>query len=124
MKNAMNWFEIPVTDYNRAKKFYSTIFGQEIQDFDMGEKPMKYGIFPYEMGDGVGGAIVQMEGLNPSADGSTVYLNGGDDLNVALGKVESAGGSIIMPKMDINENGFIAQFIDTEGNRVALHSMN
>ena len=123
MKNAMNWFEIPVTDYNRAKQFYSTVFGQDIQDHDMGDKPMKYGIFPYAMGEGVGGAIVQMEGMNPSADGSTVYLNGGDDLSVALSKVENAGGSIVMPKTNIDENGFIAQFIDTEGNRVALHSM-
>lgn len=123
MKNAVNWFEIPVTDYNRAKQFYSTVFGHDIQDHDMGDKPMKYGIFPYDMGEGVGGAIVQMEGMNPSADGSTVYLNGGDDLSIALSKVEAAGGSIIMPKTNIDENGFIAQFIDTEGNRVALHSM-
>lgn len=125
MKNAANWFEIPVKDYERAKKFYSTVFGQDIQDYHMPEKQMKYGIFPYDMeNNGVGGAIVEMEGMNPSADGSTVYLNGGEDLNVALGKVEAAGGSIFMPKMDIDENGFIAQFIDTEGNRVALHSMN
>ena len=53
----------------------------------------------------------------------TVYLNGGDDLNIPLGRVEAAGGKIIMPKTDIQENGFIAQFIDTEGNRVAFHSM-
>lgn len=124
MKNATNWFEIPVNDYNRAKQFYSTVFGEEIQDFHMPEKKMKYGIFPYEMGEGVGGAIVQMEGLNPSADGSTVYLNGGNDLSVALSKVIEAGGSIVMPKTDIDENGFIAQFMDTEGNRVALHSMS
>ena len=123
MKNAINWFEIPVTDYERAKQFYSTIMGLDIQDHHMEEKSMKYGIFPYEMGTGVGGAIVEMEGMNPSTDGSTVYLNGGDDLSVSLAKVEAAGGSIIMPKMEIGENGFIAQFMDTEGNRVALHSM-
>ncbi|MDT0553815.1 VOC family protein [Urechidicola vernalis] len=125
MKNAVNWFEIPVTNYERAKTFYNTILNLEIQDYHMPEKNMEYGMFPYDMqGNGVGGAIVKMEGLNPSSDGSTVYLNGGDDLSVALEKVESAGGTIIMPKMDIDENGFIAQFIDTEGNRVALHSMN
>ena len=125
MKNAINWFEIPVTDYERAKKFYATILGLEITDYHMSEKNMKYGMFPYDMENGgVGGAIVQMEEMKPSADGSTVYLNGGDDLNTALNRVVDAGGQVIMPKMEIGENGFIAQFIDTEGNRVALHSMN
>ena len=124
MKNAINWFEIPVNDYERAKTFYSTILDVEITDFHMPEKQMKYGMFPYDMeGKGVGGAIVEMQEMNPSKDGSTVYLNGGEDLSVPLSKVEAAGGHIFMPKMDINENGFIAQFIDTEGNRVALHSM-
>ncbi|MEM6719443.1 MAG: VOC family protein [Bacteroidota bacterium] len=123
MKNAVNWFEIPVTDYERAKKFYSEILGQEIKDHHM--ETMKYGIFPYEEENhNVGGAIMQMEGTNPSRHGSTVYLNGGEDLSIPLSKVEAAGGSIIMPKTDIQENGFIAQFLDTEGNRVALHSMN
>ena len=73
--------------------------------------------------NGVGGAIIQGEGQNPTADGATIYLNGGDDLSAPLSRVEPNGGEIIMPKTDINENGFIAQFIDTEGNRVALHSM-
>jgi len=124
MKNAINWFEIPVTDYERAKKFYGTILDLEITDYHMPEKNMKYGMFPHDMeNNGVGGAIVQMKEMNPSTDGSTVYLNGGDNLNVALGKVEAAGGQVVMPKTDIDENGFIAQFIDTEGNRVALHSM-
>ena len=124
MKNAINWFEIPVNDYERAKKFYGTILDLEITDYHMPEKNMKYGMFPYDMENmGVGGAIVQMKEMNPSTDGSTVYLNGGDDLNVALGKVEAAGGQVFMPKTDIDENGFFAQFIDTEGNRVALHSM-
>ncbi|MBV1888489.1 MAG: VOC family protein [Urechidicola sp.] len=125
MKNAVNWFEIPTGNYERAKKFYATILGVEITDYHMPEKNMKYGMFPYDMENGgVGGAIVEMEGLNPSADGSTVYLNGGNDLDIVLNRVVDAGGNIIMSKMDIDENGFIAQFIDTEGNRVALHSMN
>ncbi len=124
MKNAINWFEIPVNNYERAKKFYATILELEITDYHMPEKNMKYGMFPYDMENkGVGGAIVQMKEMKPSTDGATVYLNGGDDLNVALAKVEAAGGQVFMPKTDIDENGFFAQFIDTEGNRVALHSM-
>lgn len=125
MKNAINWFEIPVNNYERAKKFYSQILGVEIKDHHMEDKNMKYGIFPYDMENhNIGGAIMQMEGMNPSTDGSTVYLNGGEDLSIPLSKVEAAGGKVIMPKMDIQENGFIAQFTDTEGNRVAFHSMN
>lgn len=124
MKNAINWFEIPVNDYERAKKFYSEVLGVEITDHHMPEKNIKYGLFPHDMESmGVGGAIVQMDEMNPSMDGSTVYLNGGDDLGVPLGRVEAAGGQVIMPKMGIDENGFIAQFTDTEGNRVAFHSM-
>ena len=124
MKNAINWFEIPVSDYERAKKFYATILEAEITDYHMPDKNIKYGVFPYDQGvNGVGGAIVEMEGMNPSVDGSTVYLNGGEDLSVPLSKVEAAGGKIIIPKTDIQENGFFAQFTDPEGNRVALHSM-
>ena len=124
MKNAINWFEIPVSNYERAKKFYSEVMGEEIIDHHMEDKNMKYGIFPYDMENHkVGGALLQMDGMNPSADGSTVYLNGGDDLNVPLARVEAAGGKVLMPKTDIQENGFIAQFVDTEGNRVAFHSM-
>ncbi len=122
MKNAINWFEISVKDYERAKKFYSEVLGEEIKDHHMDN--MKYGIFPYDMeSHKVGGAIMQMEGTNPSRHGSTVYLNGGDNLNTYLERVAAAGGEVIMPKTDIQENGFIAQFIDTEGNRVAFHSM-
>ncbi len=123
MTNAVNWFEIPVKDFDRAKKFYSTILGEEVIDAPM--EGMKYGILPYDMeGKGVGGGIVEMEGLNPSQDGSTVYLNGGVDLSLQLSRVEPAGGKIVMPKTAIGENGFIAQFLDTEGNKVAFHSMN
>ena len=121
MKNAISWIEIPVTDFDRAKEFYGVIYGQTIEEmpFPMG----KYGVLPHNEGEhGCGGGIVQMEGMKPGVDGPTVYLNGGEDLSGPLAKVEGAGGKIIMPKTEIGENGFMAQFIDTEGNRLALHS--
>lgn len=121
MINAINWFEIPVTDFTRAKKFYETILGAEIMEMPFPDG--KYGMLPCDMENGVGGGLVQGEGFEPSDKGSIVYLNGGDDLNVSLSKVEGAGGKIIFPKTSIGENGFMAHFIDTEGNRVALHSM-
>lgn len=120
MTNALNWFEIPANDIERAKKFYNRIFEIELVPMEAGDGfPM--GMFPAE--DGVSGAVIQGEGYTPSAEGSVVYLNGGDDLNTVLNKVESAGGKIAMPKTDIGENGFVAYFIDTEGNKVGLHSM-
>ncbi|MGY5351308.1 VOC family protein [Wenyingzhuangia sp. IMCC45533] len=125
MKNAINWFEIPVLNYERAKKFYTTVLDIEIEDHHMPEQNIKYGMFPYDKeNDGVGGGLAQMEGLKPTTDGPTMYLNGGDDLAIALEKVKIAGGKVTIPKTDIGENGFMAQFIDSEGNRLALHSWN
>jgi uncharacterized protein len=121
MTNAINWFEIPVTDFTRAKKFYETLYGAEIMEMPFPNG--KYGMLPADMQNGVGGGIVQGEGFEPSEKGTIVYLNGGDDLSVALSKVEDAGGKILMPKTSIGGNGFMAHFLDTEGNRVALHSM-
>lgn len=124
MKNAVNWFEIPVKDYSRAKEFYATILGSEIMDHPMPDENIKYGIFTYDNeNQGVGGAIIEAEGQNPSTEGCTIYLNGGNDLALSLSRIERSGGKILMPKTNIGENGFIAQFLDTEGNRIALHSM-
>jgi predicted enzyme related to lactoylglutathione lyase len=119
MTDALNWFEIPASDIERAKKFYNRIFEIELIPMEMGGGSM--GMFPAE--DGVGGAVVQGEGYQPSAEGSIVYLNGGEDLNNVLNRVETAGGQVVLPKTSIGENGFMAYFIDSEGNRVGLHSM-
>lgn len=121
MKNALNWFEIPVTDFKRAKKFYETIYDGEIMEMPF--PGGRYGMLPSDMQNGVGGAIAQGEGFEPSDKGTIVYLSSGEDLSIPLAKVETAGGKIILPKTSIGENGFMAHFIDTEGNRVALHSM-
>lgn len=123
MANVINWFEIPARNFDRACEFYGKILDGEIHKMDT---PMgsKMGFFPHRDPQSVGGAIVFGEGYEPSAKGSVVYLNAGNDLAVALGKVEAAGGKIVMPKTSIGENGFMAHFTDTEGNRVALHSMS
>lgn len=121
MSNAISWFEIPVKNFERAKSFYSNMLSTEITDHHMDHA--KYGMFPYDSDNNkVGGAIIEMEGIEPSTQGTTVYLNGGDDLGVPLARVESAGGKVLMPKTDIGENGYMAQILDTEGNKVALHS--
>jgi uncharacterized protein len=121
MKNALNWFEIPVNDFDRAKKFYETLYDGEIMEMPFPDG--RYGMLPSDMQNGVGGGLVLGDGFEPSEKGTIVYLNCGEDLEVPLSKVERAGGKIIIPKTAIGENGFMAHFIDTEGNRVALHSM-
>ena len=126
MANVINWFEIPVTDMDRACKFYSEVFNIKIEGFDMtmGDMTMTMAMFPYnpEAGE-VGGSLVKTQDHEPNMQGTLIYLNGGDDLNTPLNNVENAGGKVILPKVPIGENGFMAMFIDTEGNRMGLHSM-
>ena len=120
MANALNWFEIPALDYGRAEKFYNTILATELVPME-GMEGFQMGMFPAE--DGVSGAVIQAEGYTPGADGAVIYLNAGADLSDALGRVEAAGGQVLVPKTDIGDNGFFAFLLDTEGNKVGLHSM-
>ena len=121
-ENAINWFEISVSDIARAKKFYETILEIEMPVDNMMGMDMAF--FPYDPGNGkVAGALVKSDMHKPSADGAKIYLNGNPDLALALGKVEAAGGKIIMPKTNIGPAvGNMAFFTDTEGNVIALHS--
>lgn len=122
MSNAINWFELPSVNFERAVKFYSAVLNAELPTMKM-ENNTDLAFFPSNQG-GVGGCVVYGNGATPQADGTLVYLNGGDDLNIPLARVEVAGGKVVMPKTAIGENGFIAMFMDTEGNKVALHSMS
>ena len=120
MENLINWFEIPATDFSRAVSFYKAILGLEIKEAEMFGSKM--GFFPTD-GTNVSGAIVQGEDYQPSTDGVVAYLNGGDDLQTVLDKVESNNGKVIVPKTQISpEMGFFALFMDTEGNKLGLHS--
>lgn len=123
-KNAISWFEIPTADLQRATQFYETIFQTKLVPLDLQDIQMR--MFPLEdMMTQVGGALVHTKGFhNPSAtDGPLVYLNGNPDLQTVLDRVEAAGGKIMVPKTQISEEyGNMAVMIDTEGNRIALHS--
>lgn len=120
--NALNWFEISVTNIGRAKKFYETIFEIEMHSMDMSDTKMA--VFP-PMGDKSGGALAQSSYHQPSAAGSLIYLNANPDLQLVLNRIENAGGKVVMPKTQISpEIGFMAMFNDTEGNLVALHSQS
>lgn len=122
--NAISWFEIPSTDLDRAQKFYETIFDLKLIAMDL--QNIKMRMFPLDDMMGVGGAVVHSDGFHkPSAtDGPLIYLNGNPDVQNILDKVTTAGGQIIVPKTEISpEYGFMAVFIDTEGNRIGLHSI-
>lgn len=122
-KNAISWVEIPVTDFERAKAFYSKIYDYQMPEMPMG--PVRMGFLLYDQpGGGIGGAIVAGPGQEPSSKGVKVYLDGGADLSTVLDRVEAAGGKVVLPKTQITpELGYFATFEDTEGNHISLHSM-
>ena len=124
MKNAISWFEIPSTNLERAQQFYETIFGVKLIKLDLPNIKMR--MFPLEDQTGVGGSLVDSGGFHkPSAtDGPLLYLNANPDVQLVLDKVVNAGGKILVPKTEISsEFGHMAVILDTEGNRVALHSI-
>lgn len=122
MQNMIAWFEIPVADLDRARKFYETILGVTLQEMSLANQ-LRMAVFPVEAG-AVGGALCQHSRFyRPSHDGTLVYLNGDPDLELVLGRVAPAGGKVIVPKTQISpEHGYMAVFEDSEGNRIALHS--
>ena len=124
MNHAISWFEIGTTDLTRATTFYETIFGVSLIVMDLPNIKMR--MFPIADMKGVGGAIVDSNGFHkPSAtEGPLIYLNGNPDVQQVLDKVEAAGGKILVPKTEISPDyGYMAVIIDTEGNRIGLHSV-
>ncbi len=122
--NILNWFEIPVKDIKRAQKFYETIFSIKMTDMGV-MMGMQMVNFPSKMGNGkLSGALVKSKFHKPSATtGCLNYLNANPSIQKVIGKIEKAGGTLIMQKSLISkEVGYMAMFIDTEGNRMALHA--
>ncbi|MBK8848142.1 MAG: VOC family protein [Bacteroidetes bacterium] len=120
MTNILNWFEIPVTNMERALQFYETVLSikfkrQQTLGYDMA-------LFPTET-NMVTGALICGEGYKPTVHGSLIYLNANPDLNITLSKVENNGGQVLVSKTLIDaQSGYFAFILDTEGNKVALHS--
>lgn len=122
MKNLISIVEIPTTDFPRAVSFYQAILDVRIEEVDM--DGVRMGLFP---GDGktVNVALVSGNDYKPSMNGTIVYLNAGDDLQITLEKIEGNGGTVLVPKTEISpEMGFFAIFTDTEGNKLGLHSIH
>lgn len=121
MAHALSWFEIPVTDFARSKTFYEKVLAIRIEPMVMGTTTM--GMLSSDP-NAVSGALVLGADGSPSVHGTLVYLNGGDDLAPMLALVSEAGGSVVVPKTEIgNGFGYFAHFMDSEGNKIGLHSM-
>ena len=122
-QNMVGWFEIPVSDMDRAKKFYDSVFDIEISLHDMGELVM--GWFPFAEGmPGATGSLVKHKDFYFPSErhGPLVYFSSAD-VQIQLERVEPAGGKVLQPKKKIGEgHGYMALFLDSEGNRIALHS--
>jgi uncharacterized protein len=123
-KNALSWFEIPVHDFDRARKFYSQIFNYEMPEEQLGLKRTAFFLYD-KLNNGIGGAIVQGSEYFPSQRGTLIYLHAGDDLTEVLERVEAAGGKIELDKRPVSELqdlGYFAIIFDPDGNRIALYS--
>ncbi len=123
-KHAISWFEIPTEDLERAVNFYENIFSIKLIPLDTPNLKMR--LFPIEDMMNVGGALVYNKDFyKPSStDGPLIYLNGNPDVQIILDKIEKAEGKILVPKTQISpEYGYMAVFLDSEGNRIALHSV-
>jgi predicted enzyme related to lactoylglutathione lyase len=122
-QNMVGWFEIPVSDMKRAKAFYEKVFQVDINLIDFGGFLM--GWFPNRgTAYGASGTLIKQESYIPSQEGTMVYFIS-DDVQNELDRVKKAGGKIYQPKTQISEeHGYMGVFIDSEGNRVALHSQS
>jgi predicted enzyme related to lactoylglutathione lyase len=118
--NVAAWFEIPATDFDRAVGFYEKVFQTQLRTADMGGS--RLGVFPYEE-PGMSGCVIRGEGYRPSGDGSVIYFEAKGALDGPLARAVEAGGKVALPKTALPPGmGFFAHFIDSEGNRVGLHS--
>lgn len=120
--NAVNWFEIPATDLERAFSFYSTVLNGNVRKGTFGNGALILFNVPFNTGEAVGGSIVVRDDLKPTTEGGIIYLNAFGKLSDAVSKVEMAGGKVIVPVMDLGKFGFSAIIIDSEGNKVGLLS--
>lgn len=123
-ENAVGWFEIPVMDMSRAIKFYETVLGIKLIHQNFGGLEMAW--FPHDKGYGSGGALILEKNFyKPSENGILIYLTAhSGDLQNELERAKKAGAKIVMEKKQISpEHGFMAALIDSEGNRIALHSL-
>lgn len=120
--NAIQWFEIPALDLERAFQFYTKVLRQQVRKGTFGNGELILFNVPFGTGEAVGGSIVVRPDLKPTTEGPVIYLNAFGKLSDAVNEIEPAGGKIISSFMDLGKFGFAAIFIDSEGNKMGLLS--
>jgi uncharacterized protein len=119
--NVAVWFEIPAMDFDRAVGFYEKVFETSLIRENMAGSELA--VFPHDKA-AASGCVIKGEGYRPGADGAVVYLRSRGDLAGPLARAAKAGGKVVTPKTALPPGmGFFAHFVDSEGNRVGLHSM-
>jgi len=114
------WFEIPVSDLDRATAFYEQLFSETLKREQMGPE-VTLAVFPYD-GTGVSGCLMRAPNARPAASGTMVYLNADAGLDTLLARIEAAGGKVALPPIALPEGmGRFAHILDSEGNLVGLH---
>jgi predicted enzyme related to lactoylglutathione lyase len=119
MRSAINWFEIPTTNLDRAVHFYEAVLGEPLRREVFTEMPMA--IFPHDA-EAPGGALIQDARRKPSTDGTLIYLAVDGKLDQVIGRVDKAGGAVVLGRTHIGDPGYIALIRDSEGNVIGLHS--
>ena len=120
MQNSIHWVEIPTTNIERAVGFYNNLLSIEMKVMEV--MSMKTAFFPHTAETQSGGCLMQGPNYIPSDKGTLIYLSAGENLQTALDRVDTAGGTIVLPKTSIGANGYMAHILDTEGNKVGLYS--
>lgn len=120
--HALNWFELPALDLDRAYTFYRTVLDGHVRMGTFGAAPLVLFDVPFKTGEAVGGALVKRNDLKPTAEGPIIYLNCFAKLVAVVSRVVPAGGKVLVPELDLGAFGFSAIIIDSEGNKVGLIS--
>jgi predicted enzyme related to lactoylglutathione lyase len=121
MNKPISWFEIPALDLNRASAFYENILAVTLNRGDEG--PASLAVFPFDRDHATGGCLRSGPGMTPSSEGAVVYLNADPSLDTVLARIAPAGGAIALPRTELPPGmGAFAHIVDTEGNKVGLHS--
>ncbi len=121
--HALNWFEIPVRDLDRAQRFYEQLLQRALVPEAMGPD-VRMAVFPYTQGQGAGGCLMAAPGMAPATSGSLVYLDAGPRLDDTVARVAGAGGRVLQPRVDLPDGmGAFVHIEDSEGNRVGLHAL-
>jgi uncharacterized protein len=119
--HSINWFEIPALDLDRAFNFYHTVLGGHVRKGTFGDGDLVLFDVPFSTGEAVGGSIVVRPDLKPTTDGPNLYINTFDSIDECVSRVETAGGKVVVPRIDLGKFGYSAIIIDSEGNKIGLH---